>query len=376
MFGATFVCKQTNVNHEVIHIQPVLRSIIKINYFISPLSLSLSSPSRSQIYDEKNLLVGKLNLLNNTNMVDFALDVYQKLFSEQAVPDEFLQKRSKIVAELKDLQKSTEPILTILMKEDVAEQIETGPEGKVLFDYCAKNHGVTQENVDSLYKFAKFQYECGNYSGAAQYLDSHRLLVPPTDKFYLSNLWGKLACEILMQQWEHALEDFTRLKEYIDSFPYFTPLESLQQRTWLIHWSLFIFFNHAQGRDMLVDMLFEKKNNKVQQLYLNAIETLAPHILRYVATAVITHRKRRDYMKELVRIIQQESYTYRDAITEFVQCLCVKFDFDAAQQKLKECSDIFESDFFLVALHDEFIESARLFIFEIFCRIHECVSIE
>jgi len=33
------------------------------------------------------------------------------------------------------------------------------------------------------------------------------------------------------------------------------------------------------------------------------------------------------------------------------------------------------NDFFLVACLDDFIENARLFIFETFCRIHQCISI-
>jgi translation initiation factor 3 subunit E len=224
-----------------------------------------------------------------------------------------------------------------------------------------------------MFNFAKFQYECGVYSGAAQYLSSHRLLISPNDKNYLNNLWGKLAAEILMRQWEQALEDFNRLKEYIDSAPFSNALQSLQQRTWLIHWSLFIYFNHEDGRDMLIDMFLSKSSYK-QQPYLNAVQTMCPHILRYLTTAVITNRRRRDYMKELIKVIQQESYTYRDPITEFVECLCVNFDFDGAQKKLKECSDVFNNDFFLVALKDSFIENARLFVFEIFCQIHECLS--
>ena len=41
--------------------------------------------------------------------------------------------------------------------------------------------------------------------------------LPPHDKKYMSALWGKLASEILMQNWEHAMDDLMRLKEVIDS---------------------------------------------------------------------------------------------------------------------------------------------------------------
>ena len=37
-----------------------------------------------------------------------------------------------------------------------------------------------------------------------------------TDKNFLDALWGKLASEILMQNWETALDDLTKLKEIID----------------------------------------------------------------------------------------------------------------------------------------------------------------
>ena len=74
--------------------------------------------------------------------------------------------------------------------------------------------------------------------------------------------------------------------------------------------------------------------------YLNAIQTTCPHILRYLTTAVITNKRRKSILKDLVRVIQQESYTYRDPITEFLECLYVNFDFDGAQKKLVECETV------------------------------------
>ena len=41
--------------------------------------------------------------------------------------------------------------------------------------------------------------------------------------------------------------------------------------------------------------------------YLNAIQTMCPHILRYLTTAVITNKRRRTVLKDLVKIIQQVS---------------------------------------------------------------------
>ncbi|CAJ0967583.1 unnamed protein product [Ranitomeya imitator] len=365
-------------------------------------------------------------------------------------------------------------------KEDMADRhsgildsraVTSGPErdGRMLFDHLADKHGFRQEYLDTLYRYAKFQYECGNYSGAAEYLYFFRVLmelclhqefniylypfiplpllcgrltesnigrstsphrehvcrVPSTDRNALSSLWGKLASEILMQNWDAAMEDLTRLKETIDNnvrgfikclasgttkicfyveilaalshteanhefrlrttqVPSPERHAGLVRHPSVLHSSLsstgpgsstglsLVFFNHPKGRDNIIDLFL------YQPQYLNAIQTMCPHILRYLTTAVITNkdvRKRRQVLKDLVKVIQQESYTYKDPITEFVECLYVNFDFDGAQKKLRECESVLVNDFFLVACLEDFIENARLFIFETFCRIHQCISI-
>ena len=45
--------------------------------------------------------------------------------------------------------------------------------------------------------------------------------------------------------------------------------------------------------------------------YLNAIQTMCPHILRYLTTAVITNKGRRQkVLKDLVKVIQQVSCSF------------------------------------------------------------------
>lgn len=74
--------------------------------------------------------------------------------------------------------------------------------------------------------------------------------------------------------------------------------------------------------------------------YLNAIQTNAPHLLRYLATAFIVNKKRRPQFKEFIKVIQQEQDSFADPITEFLACVYVNFDFDGAQKKMKECEDV------------------------------------
>ena len=161
------------------------------------------------------------------------------------------------------------------------------------------------------------------------------------------------------------------MQQFIDESTFNSALQTLQQRTWLIHWSLYVFFNHAKGRDLIIELFLYQKQ------YLNAIQTTCPWILRYLSTAVIINKaSRRNVMKDLVKVIQEESYTYQDPITSFIEALYVDFDFNGAQQKLRECETVLVNDFFLVACLEDFIENSRMMIFETFCRIHQCISIK
>merc|ERR1711962_157751 len=321
------------------------------------------------LYDEKEMLLGKLDLLSNTNMVDFAMDVHRNLYPDQAVPQTLGVKRQGVVSQLKSLQSKTVTITEIFESSEVQRQIQTSRDGRQLYDLLSKEYGFKHDMINTLYDYAKFQYECGNYSAAAEYLYFVRVLSPPSDRNFLSACWGKLASEILMQNWDYALEDLNKVKDLIDGNSFASDLMTLQQRTWLIHWSLFVYFNHAKGRDLIIDQFL------YQPAYLNAIQTTCPHILRYLTTAVITNKRRKKILKDLVRVIQQESYTYKDPITEFLECLYVNFDFNGAPTKLAECETVLCNDFFLTACLDDFIDNARLFIFETFCRIHQCISI-
>lgn len=82
------------------------------------------------------------------------------------------------------------------------------------------SYQIGTDQIEALYQYAKFQFECGNYSGAADYLYQYRALCTNSERS-LSALWGKLAAEILMQNWDIALEELNRLKEIIDSKVFF-----------------------------------------------------------------------------------------------------------------------------------------------------------
>ncbi|XP_011203631.1 PREDICTED: eukaryotic translation initiation factor 3 subunit E [Bactrocera latifrons] len=318
-----------------------------------------------EIYNQQELLEYILDTVNKTNMIDYTMDTRKRLNLSQEMPEELVQRKAEVLATLKQLQNEVAPIMKAT---DILKNGESMKDSKTFVNALQKDYNFKVEHLESAYKLAKYLYECGNYQESTSYLYFCLIVMSPNDKNYLNVLWGKLAAEILTLNWNTALEDLTRLRDYIDNAN-FTTIQALQQRTWLIHWSVLVFFNHPKGRDLIIDMFLYKP------LYLNAIQTMCPHIMRYLATAVIINRTRRNALKDLIKVIQQESYTYRDPITEFLECLYVNFDFEGARLKLHECQTVILNDFFIVACLSEFVEDARLMIFETFCRIHQCITI-
>ena len=314
------------------------------------------------VYNESEVLAGKLELLRATNMVDFAIEIAEQVSKGDVAA--LKAKREQVIALQKELKAKCGPLLGLFEDGTVKALRE---ERTLTAAVVGEQFGVTEDNVAALFRYAKLQFDCGHYSSAADLLSAFRSLSVDGERAF-QTLWGSLAAEILAQHWDAALDVLNKLREAIDSHPTMSHLEQLQQRTWLIHWSLFVFFNHKTGRTGIIDMLFQER-------YLNAIQTNCPHILRYLATAVVTNKRRRGVLKDLVKVIQSERYTYSDPITEFVECLYVNFDFETAQSKLAQCEELLVNDFFLVALKDDFLENARLFIFETYCRIHKCIDI-
>lgn len=316
------------------------------------------------IYPEEDIMKSKIELLKDTNMVDFAMDIYRQIHSTEDVPEEMTERRKVVIGNLRELQETAAPIVDFLLDENKVKDLRNDKAYNIKM--LQDQYNISQDDIEVLFKFAKFQFECGNYSACADFLVQYRGLCTKLEKSF-SALWGKFASEILLQHWNEALEDLNKLQEYIDSKSFSSALAQLQQRIWLIHWSLFVFFNHENGMNFLVDML-------MQDRYVNAIQTGAPHMLRYLAAAVIINKKRRNVLKELIKLIKSERYIYSDPITEFIICLFVDYDFEGAQKKLKDCETVLANDYFLTACVDDFVENARLFIFETYCRIHETID--
>ncbi|KAJ2786213.1 eukaryotic translation initiation factor 3 subunit E [Coemansia javaensis] len=321
--------------------------------------------STKNVYKAEDALRAKVELLSNTGMVDYTGELYKQLHGVDELPAEFEVKRKEIIEKLVDSEEKTKHIREVIENPEVVGSLRQDKmqNMRILHD----NYQCTPEMVLELYKYGQLQYSCGNYGGSADIL-LHFSILSTDPELTLSAMWGKLASEILLGNWEVAYEDMLKLKDTIDKTHFALPSEQLQQRVWLLHWSMFVFFNHPKGRDGIVDTFMLPQ-------YISTIQNACPWILRYLTAAIVTNRRRRNMMQELVKIIEQVTYMYRDPVTEFIEALYVDFDFDRAAQKLEQCESVLDNDFFLTPAVDDFVENARFYFAEVYCRIHKHIDL-
>ncbi|OCH88445.1 eukaryotic translation initiation factor 3, subunit 6 [Obba rivulosa] len=342
----------------------------------------------NETFPVEQVQAAQYELAKETNMVDYAVNLFEQQHPDEPVPDEFAAKREKAVSTHERLQQEAQAVLNVIENPEVAQSLRQDKNQNL--QYLKDHYNVTLDQINALYNFGQFQYTYGNYSGAADYLYHFRVLSTDPD-LTISAHWGKLASDILTGKWDVALEELNSLREAIDSraptAPAFASAPSssttdpaliqLHSRTWLLHWSLFVYFNHPQGRTLLLETF-------LSPTYLNTIQTSSPWILRYLATAAVLSRKSasgalssrvRHSIREIVKVIQTEEYQYQDPVTAFLKELYVEFDFEAAQRELGKAEGVVANDFFLAEFRDDFMDNARYLISEAYCRIHQRIDI-
>lgn len=348
-------------------------------HLVIPLMQHISEKNKEiNIFKNTDLLKATISLISKTNMVEYEMEFHKQMTDKDDVPAEMEARKEKVLVQWTELEADCHDLLLVLdprVGDDGSElpplRLELTKARKFNREFLAEQFGVDDGHIEALYDWAKFRFDCGNYAEAHDYLVAYRsLIAEPKQGRGFSALWGILGADILTHNWDDAMGSLNDLQEIIDRGNKGTAeVQLLQQRSWLIHWSLFVFFNHPQGRGALIELFFQER-------YINAITTNCPHILRYLTVAtIISKHNRKQSMRDLVKVIESAKYMYTDPLTQFVECLHVSFDFDEAQRTLAQCKQLLSMDFFLVACKEEFMRNAQHFIFETYCRIHQCIDI-
>jgi hypothetical protein len=222
--------------------------------------------------------------------------------------------------------------------------------GRVWHGSCVQ---VTEDAAEALLSLGKLLYETGRYPEAARLLHYYTKLVAADSDAEkgLRGVWGVLACEVMEGRWESAADHVSDLSAGIEKVALNRNWQlALQQRSWLLHWALFVFFNKEGGLDWLLDFMLRDRlvclacallcldflpvppvhlqaveshfrptphppcSSTPLPIYpfaprvsnRNALQANCPWLMRYIVVAFIL--RRRPVLPALLSLIKEESY--------------------------------------------------------------------
>ena len=191
---------------------------------------------KNNTYDKAKLLEQRLKVLSCTMMNSAARSVYKELYGHENFPPQYEEHLKKVNEKKAFLEKGLEKALAFLKSEEMVNMLK---EEKLFnMSYIKSNFAFDNKQLDMLFEYGKFLYDCGQYSGITfgQYdiLEALNLLyffrrLSANGEMNISALWGQLSGYILLELPEKAFETFVKLKDNIDS------LVLLFSHNYLIH---------------------------------------------------------------------------------------------------------------------------------------------
>ena len=323
------------------------------------------------LYDAKLVASEKIRAMGRTNMVELVEDEYEKLAEDPDMAAEFAaqkphfeQRKQEIFGLIDNEPAEVAKVASFFENRETVEALKSGSELTV--DTLSSQFGISASDLEAYVNFGKFKYECGMYAEAEVALGNY-LSVGGRSGSSQSALWGRLACRIVQAHWDRAKEDLKAVKLALETRG-LPAADQLRQRAWLMHWALFVLLNQRDGMEALADLIADKA-------YLVTLENVCPWMLRYFAVAAVLSPRRRQLLRDVLAEIHVTAYLYSDPITQFVECLYEHFDFNLAQQRLRECRAVMRNDFFLTVFADSFVDEARALLCEVYCTINRRVDL-
>jgi translation initiation factor 3 subunit E len=220
---------------------------------------------------------------------------------------------------------------------------------KVKLNTCSK------EEEESVYTLALYEYSIGAYHEA---VDKFYFIRKSTNsKIRKNSCWGKLSCEILLKNFKTAEKDLEELVCEIENEK--DQEIALKDRVVLCHWVLFFPVK------LQLELFFKPA-------YMNAIQLLAPWLLKYVVVAVIVTTRN---IKEMAKVLASENTT-SEVILQFFESIYSKscIEILKASDNLKALKK--DTDYFLQSNRDQLLENCQAIILEVLLKTHSKIGLE
>ena len=119
------------------------------------------------MHTKEELGKGKLAVMFKTNMIDYAMEIYEEVHGKGAkIPETMTKKKDEVLTTLQELRTELKPLLDIVTDAGRVSELKT--ERCFNQAYLGQNLKITPQHIELLYRYAKFTYECGDYAGAGE----------------------------------------------------------------------------------------------------------------------------------------------------------------------------------------------------------------
>lgn len=246
--------------------------------------------------------------------------------------------------------------------------------------------GVTDSNLNALFQYAKFLYDCGEDELSSTCLNvfqelkypeyNKEVAVAENPDLYEQMLWGQFAIVVMDEvvDWSVADDKRKELSTLISQAAdkkKISDLQELQKFTWLFHWSLFLLAHNVPNRDEIINWYCQEKN-------LNMICIACPWLARYIIVASMLQKDRSHSVNSIVKnLLTPDVRAMGDPFVDFLGYLLVDFDFPKAQSVMVDCLSAITVDNFLSTMTSpsEFIGVARVTVFDVFASVHSKIDL-
>jgi translation initiation factor 3 subunit E len=211
------------------------------------------------------------------------------------------------------------------------------------------NQNVPSVPKENTLKYANYLYQTKNYSEALTILQQLN-----------TNKWGILACEIMLGKYQKAHDTIFALKSEIELVQ--DENEAVEQRAWLLHWSLFVLFNYPK-RESLLDLY-------LNSLYLNCIQYKCPWLLDYLSVAIVSSKSRKS-LRDFTRILSKEEYP-----SDIKDLLLLIDNFVDISEQYKKVKAVMNNDYFMSKCFDQFSEALKEYVLQRYIKIGRVLVFE
>jgi len=348
-------------------------------------------------------------LLDRTGLHDYAAAAHAAA-GDAAAAAAAAARAGPARARLAQLAAAARPMTEFLSHRDLAAKLRKDKAGNAAF--LAEEFGINAPQIEALQAYGLALLSAGRYRRASELLEQYGNVATSADRA-AEAAWGRLAGSILAAgagpadgggpgaaaaaaaepaaagaggDWGPAHGALVALGDLLDANRHgASPLNLHRQRARLLVWGLFVFHSHPAGRGALLDLALSEP-------YLQAAQTCAPWLLRYVAAATLAHRDRRQALRETLRALRTAAprpegaggaadpaaaaaAAAADPVCAFLLAVHGDHDLAAAHRLLREAGPVLGGDFFLRHWRSGWEAAARSVVFEATCRLRATVDL-